>query len=136
MLRPSKYLFSLVFLPLLGCDDADPPAGDAGRVVDAALADASTDAAPDAGPSDAASADAASDTGLNDAAPIDAAPPLDAGGAGFGIECAGDPDCAAPLVCRSVGMLGLVCTSECTEDSDCPPGSMGPKCNMMGLCRP
>lgn len=125
-----------MFLTSLGCDDEDAPSVDAGggdlaELGDATLADATTaDAASDAGPTDAA-ADA-----RTDAAPTDAAPPLDAGGAGFGTECAGDPECAAPLVCRTVGMLGMVCTAECTDDAECPEGSMGPKCNMMGVCRP
>jgi hypothetical protein len=29
-----------------------------------------------------------------------------------------------------------LCTMKCTMSSQCPNGSMGPKCNTMGYCRP
>jgi hypothetical protein len=29
-----------------------------------------------------------------------------------------------------------LCTMKCTMSSQCPAGSMGQKCNMMGYCRP
>lgn len=119
---------------MAGCDDAEP-----------APTDAATDASTgrqDAGGGDAARSDgAAPDVAIGpDAAPTDALPadsaPDAAAGLPFGSPCAEDRDCQPDLVCRSVGMLGLVCSRECTEDADCPAGSMGPKCNMMGLCRP
>jgi hypothetical protein len=41
-------------------------------------------------------------------------------------------------VCAHFSMFtspGL-CTLACTTNGDCPPGSMGPKCNTNGFCRP
>jgi hypothetical protein len=53
----------------------------------------------------------------------------------FGGACAQDSDCMSNT-CRSFMQLGNVCTALCTEDTMCPNGSMGQKCNMNGFCRP
>ena len=75
---------------------------------------------------------------MGDVAVPDLGPPPDASAAGlpFGEACGADSECAADLVCRRVGMLGMRCTLECQDDAMCPEGSEGKKCNNMGLCRP
>jgi hypothetical protein len=75
------------------------------------------------------------DTGVtDDAAAMDAA-----GALPFGATC--DPandqcDASMMLSCHLFGQLGDVCTKPCVQNSDCPVGSMGQKCSMMGFCRP
>src|SRR5262245_25216664 len=53
----------------------------------------------------------------------------------FGEACTQDSDCMSNT-CRLFMMLGNVCTVLCTQPTECPSGSMGQKCNMMGFCRP
>jgi hypothetical protein len=107
--------------------DATPAMDAAGQPDAVAAMDAA--ALPDATPADDA-------TVLPDAAPaMDAA----AGNLAFGATC--DPandqcDATMGLSCHLFGQLGNVCTKSCGQDTDCPVGSQGQKCNMMGLCRP
>lgn len=57
--------------------------------------------------------------------------------AGFGEACATAADCdPAVPVCRNFNQVGMVCTKECQDNSECPSGSMGQRCNNMGVCRP
>jgi hypothetical protein len=48
-------------------------------------------------------------------------------------------ECQSGVCTDSINMLPHpVCSQTCTfgNDSTCPAGSMGPKCNMKGYCRP
>jgi len=55
--------------------------------------------------------------------------------AAFGEKCTDDDSCASE-VCVEFGKLSWVCTLDCVEDSQCPDGSEGQKCNKSGYCRP
>jgi len=54
----------------------------------------------------------------------------------FGEACITADDCDPEGVCHEFGQIGLTCTIECDEDTDCPEGSEGAKCNKQNLCRP
>jgi hypothetical protein len=63
------------------------------------------------------------------------------GPVGFGAPCqvVSDMSTECPTgVCAHFNMFSSpgVCTLKCHMDSECPSGSMGPKCNMLGYCRP
>ncbi|HTR54820.1 MAG TPA: hypothetical protein VMJ10_29225 [Kofleriaceae bacterium] len=63
----------------------------------------------------------------------------------FGSDCTVVSDmsteCASGVCTNSINMLPTpVCSQKCTmlgsDDTTCPVGSMGQKCNMKGYCRP
>ena len=69
------------------------------------------------------------------------APSDDGGGLPFGAGCQVVSDMSTECaggVCFHFNMFPSpgVCTQKCTMDAQCPAGSMGPKCNTMGYCRP
>jgi hypothetical protein len=128
-------------LALFGCsDDPDTDPTDSGTSSqrDATANADATSSFPDA----STSADAETFPDANGQADATAADlgVADAGGtalAGFGEACTGDTDCdPAVPVCRNFNQVGMVCTKTCISDGDCPSGSMGQRCNMMGVCRP
>jgi hypothetical protein len=63
------------------------------------------------------------------------------GGLPFGAPCQTVSDTSTECstgACHHFDMFtspGL-CTLKCTMDTQCPAGSMGPKCNTQGYCRP
>lgn len=61
----------------------------------------------------------------------------------FGAACTTVSDtsteCTSGICTDTIDKIGHpVCSEKCTYgmDSTCPAGSMGPKCNMKGYCRP
>ena len=52
----------------------------------------------------------------------------------FGEACSEDLECQTGT-CWEFG-VGDMCTFACEEDSECPEGSEGQKCNKQGYCRP
>ena len=52
----------------------------------------------------------------------------------FGASCSTDSECESGT-CWEFGVGGM-CTLVCQEDSACPEGSEGQKCNNQGYCRP
>jgi len=55
--------------------------------------------------------------------------------AAFGESCTVAEDCESGL-CHEFGQSGLTCTLECEDETQCPEGSEGQKCNNKGVCKP
>ncbi len=53
----------------------------------------------------------------------------------FGEACTDACECASAL-CFTFGDGTSACTQTCSSDAECPVGSMGQRCNLMGVCRP
>jgi hypothetical protein len=93
-----------------GCDDADPPDHDT-QVADGPAA---TDA-----PGGKSEAGQTKDGAAKKA---------------FGDPCNANDQCATHI-CHKFGDGTQACTRACKQNSDCPAGSQGQKCNGQGVCR-
>jgi hypothetical protein len=73
--------------------------------------------------------------GADTAEPDAAACIPDAAVGAFGAPCTAGCECTSG-VCFLFGDGTHACTLACTDDTQCPTGSRGQKCNGMGVCRP
>jgi hypothetical protein len=153
-------LVALLLPTAIGACEVTPNDAEGARKPEAAAPDesgAATDTAPDA-PTDAANgastdtaADAATDAALDapmgatPSASMEAAPSASKDAANsessedsprqlpFGATCSANDDCAT-TVCFTFGNGTAHCTQTCTNDTLCPTGSQGSKCNGKGYC--
>lgn len=121
----SVFLLALSLATACG-DDDDDTSGSAGAGGDGVAEDGGDGVAEDGGDV------SAEDGGGSDISDEDAG---NADLSAFGEPCEQSSDCVDG-VCQEFGQLGKVCTETCTDDSTCPDGSEGQKCNNKGFCRP
>ncbi len=116
---------------------ADAAHDDATTMDNASDGPGSDSAGPESGDGSDGSACSSCDSGTDarDVSTVADSGPCGPGTLLFGAVCAVSCDCASN-VCFTFGDGTRACTLACTTNTDCPAGSMGQRCNLMGVCRP